>query len=207
MTLHPIKNELRKKRLKKEFWVIGVISSLLIGFQTFRASKSYSQLIEEIKKNQNAAVTLANVPTLAPPFVGLVRDSKLQINVGYQITSNTAKNFRVYSALWLENSPPNGHEDKEVFTRFKVEAMKYIPDRGGDRGPTTGDWQTLTLDLYGDSAPELVAGKRTVYILARVEWNNPSGSDSHLDVCLYLQKPTRDILFRPEVVWRNCDLN
>jgi hypothetical protein len=94
-------------------------------------------LIEEIKKNQNAAVSLFNPPTIIRPFAALTKDPKLEFNVSFQVTSNTAKNLRPYAEMWLEDSPPNGHADRDVVTRFKIETAKNMPDRGTDLGPST----------------------------------------------------------------------
>jgi hypothetical protein len=126
-------------------------------------------LIEEIKKNQNAAVSLFNPPTIIHPFAALTKDPKLEFNVSFQVTSNTAKNLRPYAEMWLEDSPPNGHADRDVVTRFKIETAKNMPDRGTDLGPSTMNWNTLPLDLFGQSGQDIVAGKRTIYFLARVE--------------------------------------
>jgi hypothetical protein len=206
VTLNPIRNADRKKKLKREFTAIGIISVALIATQAYRANVAYSNLVKEIRKNQNASVTISTPPTIDRPFFNFTTDSKLDFNTAFKITSNTAKNFRVYPVIWLEDSPPNGHADKDVISRFRVEAAKNMSDRGNDRGPGTGDWFTLSLDLYGHSGSDLVAGKRTIYFLAKGEWNNPSGSDSHLDVCEYLQQPA-EILFRGNFIWHNCSIN
>jgi len=203
VTLHPIRNEERKKRLKREFTFIGFVSVVMIGMQAYRASAAYSSLIGEIRKNQNASITLGKI-VLTEPFVELSMDSRLAFNLDYNVTSNTAKDVRSYDDLWLEDSAPNGNQDREVLSRFRVEAAKHIPEHGDDRGPSSGNWSTVHLNLYGQSASDIVAGKRTVYLLGRVEWNNPSGSDSHLDVCEWIQQPKSDILFKGGIVWHNC---
>lgn len=155
-----------------------------------------------LNKNQNAYVALE---ALVPPNGAqeINHEQAFQMKVTYLVTQNTAKNMREFSILQIEDSPPNGVNDKNVWAKFKGVAAEKIADRGQDRVAGTRDWSTLEKRMDRTASASIIAGTKTLYVMGIVQWTNPSGADGHLDVCLWLQKPKTKII-TPTSAWHNC---
>jgi hypothetical protein len=119
VALHPSssKKGRSKKSVKREFYLIAVISTFLIIVQAYRTNKAYSDLVGEINKNRNASIT-ANGPAPTDGFQGLTPGRQLQFNLGYIVNTNPANNVRNYIDIFLTEGPNNAEEDREVISRF-----------------------------------------------------------------------------------------
>lgn len=132
-------------------------------------------------------------------------EQPIKFNIAYGITQNTAKNLRQFTILKLENSRPDSTHDKSVWARFRGLSTQGISETGQDKMFGTYVWKTLEINLSKSEAKDIKAGTKTLYILGLVLWNNPSGTDGHLNVCMWLQKPKTKIL-TPATVWHDCSL-
>jgi hypothetical protein len=160
---------------------------------------------KKLNEKQNANVGLMS---LTPRNWGqeLKPHHEIQFDVQYVVTGNMAKNFRPYQEIFSMGGAFDNVQARKAHSQFAARAALNLDFRGEDRTVGAAGWKTLTINLTGPQVEEVLAGTRTVYIMARVEWNNPSGSDDHFEVCKWLQKPTIKYLTIQTSAWHDCNL-
>ena len=170
-----------------------------------RLEDDIAEVQKKVSQNQNASVTLIRlVPLNDAQEIG--SEDPVSFNVAYGVLANTAKSLRHADRLYLEDNPPNGTKDKEVWKKFKSLALEKMGDKGQDYAVGNYSWSTVEGRLTDKQAKAVLHGTQTIYFLGLVQWNNPSGTEGHLDACLYLQKPTSKLLTPMNTVWHECTL-
>jgi hypothetical protein len=156
----------------------------------------------KINTDTNASVNPANFVPLRGAQA--IEEGLFQWNIGFIVTQNTAGNMRYFADLQIENG--QGINDKKIWRKFKSVAIERMGEHGPDATIGSAPWDTLSLQLKKKDADAVMAGSRTIYALAFVQWTNPSGNDGHYPLCLWLQKPSGKILTIQNAVWHSCDL-
>jgi len=190
-TIHPpeSKKGRSKKSLKREFYLIGGLSTVLILIQVYRADKTYTALVGEIQKGRNASVSMFTViPTGRRQT--LTDGQSLQFDVKFMVRENTARNLRDAVQLYLTDKPPTFDVSRAVINQ------KH-------RSPTT-KLSTISLPLTEQQIQGIMDGTSTLYIVGTAHWVNPSGSDGHSDDCTYLQTPQFRYLTFENAIWHIC---
>jgi hypothetical protein len=194
VTIHPSTSRKgrSKKSVKKEFYFIAGISTVLIVLQAYRTDRAYSDLVGEINKKRNASIT-ANGPAPTDGFQALTPGRQLQFNLGYIVSANTANNVRNYVAVYLAEGQNNSEEDRAIASRFNSDAAGPLEHRGQDLGVGSKIWRSPQTTILEEATIEkIMNGKTRLYMLGKVEWSNPDGSDSHTFNCGYLQAPPNE---------------
>jgi hypothetical protein len=207
VTIHPpgSRQGRTKKSLKREFVIIGCLSTLLVAIQVYRASGASSALMVEIGKNRNAAASLYSVE---PSNRGqaLIAGQLLQFNVHFMVRENTARNLRFAAQMFIVDSAPTVDVSRAVASQFKGTETQQLNFLGQDMGVNTGAWKTVSMPMSEKQIEDIMAGKSTIYVVTTVHWVNPSGSDGHSDGCTYLQTPIEKYLTLTNGVWHFCGI-
>jgi hypothetical protein len=206
VTIHPPANrdDIGKEKIKKEFISLAVVSIVLVILQSYRASSAYSNLVNEIRKNQNASVGLlvmdpnANIEYLLP-------NRTLVFSSRYVVTGNSASNVRLYCELRFVKGPPSIEQDRATLGVFRSRAVEKNTRPGQDYTIGTGPWMTSELLLTEPIISDFMSSKGTIYLLGEVVWKNPNGSDSYEDACERLEPPKVPYLVAKDTVWGNCE--
>jgi hypothetical protein len=187
-------NWVQKSQDKKER---GELNGKITNLQNQLTSMS-----QKINTDTNASVG----PVDFVPLRGAqsIEEGLFQWDMGFVVTQNTARNMRARGKLQVEYG--QGVNDKKIWSKFKGVAIKEMGEHGPDVGIGSAPWGTLNLQLSKRDADAVMAGSKTIYVLALAEWTNPSGSDGHFPLCLWLQKPSGKILTAQNVVWHVCSL-
>jgi len=204
-TIHPpeSKKGRSEKSLKREFYLIGGLSTVLILIQVYRADKTYTALVGEIQKGRNASVSMFTViPTGRRQT--LTDGQSLQFDVKFMVRENTARNLRDAVQLYLTDKPPTFDVSRAVINQFKSTEAPQLNYQGQDFGINTGKWRTISLPLTEQQIQGIMDGTSTLYIVGTAHWVNPSGSDGHSDDCTYLQTPQFRYLTFENAIWHIC---
>jgi|ERR1700719_2547896 len=207
VTIHPpeLRKGRTKKSLKREFYLIGALSTILILIQVYRTDRTYNALLGEINKGRNAAVSMFTVTPPGPSHAeDLIDGAALKFNVKFMVRENTARNMRDAVQLYLVDKPPSPDVSRAVVAQFKSTESQQLNYQGQDMGIDTGRWETVSLPVEEKQIWGIMAGTSTLYIIGTAHWVNPSGSDGHSDGCTYLQKPDQRRITFENSVWHSC---
>jgi hypothetical protein len=207
VTIHPPESRKgrTKKSLKREFYLIGGLSTILILAQVFRADRTYSALMSEIRKGRNASVSIFTVTPPGPSHLeDLVDGAPVLFNVKFLVTENTARNMRDAVEAYLVDKPPLPEVSRAVIGEFKSKEAKKLNYQGQDMPAGTGKWETVSYPLNETQIKSVLDGTSTLYVVGTAHWVNPSGSDGHFDGCTYLQKPEGRRLTFDNSMWHSC---
>jgi hypothetical protein len=160
---------------------------------------------KKLNENTNASVGLYG---LVPQGGGqeLTPQRDIRFNIGYAVMTNNAKNMRAYQEVLTVPGLFTPDQSRNVHAGFAARAAKGLDFRGEDRRAGMGSFRTLQLRLTSKEISEVMLAKRIIYILGRVEWNNPSGTDDHFDVCKAMEPPSIKYLTDQNTAWHDCPL-
>jgi hypothetical protein len=178
-----------KKSVKREFYVIAFLSTLLVFFQAYRTSQAYSGLVSAIQKNQSPTVGLSDL-NWDPDSWQLVPDRDLRATIRIKVWEGTARGMKCYFDGFTMPGLPD-EQNKLAISRFK----KYMSDQqteGDDKVKGAACFLQLSFKFDETQITDIVSTcginltnchmpSKIIYVMAHAEWKNDSGADFHYD--------------------------
>jgi hypothetical protein len=214
VTWYAVDISVREHRVRNAFVIglLGLVGIVLTEWMTVRANKTQEQLIQEIDKvqkkmdqNQSASVSFYG---LAPwgPGQTLTANKEMRFNDDFLVTQNIARNLRIYRHMkTLPGLPKNIEHIRDAFAQFRIDAIPSLDNHGVDSVAGTHNFLTMSLTLKPEEDREILNKRGFLYYFARAEWVNPNGSDSHLEVCKFMEPPP-DRFLTTNLGWHDCGL-
>lgn len=216
VTAYAVDISVKENRIKNAV-VIGTVGLIGIGLTvagTIRNSKSQETAtakqqelqnkIDAVQKklddSQRASVGLYFLQFW--PNQQLIADKDISAQIMNKVTDGMAANLRAFHNIFTLRGSHNDELDKRAIEKFRKEAVGKLDYRGEDHVQGTGEQGTLRLRLTKKELLEVLAANRIVYVVARLEWNNATGGDFHLDLCKWMdQERTERLETRG---WHEC---
>jgi outer membrane murein-binding lipoprotein Lpp len=205
---------------------VGLLGLVLTGWAAFRTSGTQDKLQGQVTgltsqvaglkddvaavqkklgENQNASVGLAFV-ALANKGQELKANVPVPFVVVYLVKANEAKNVRSYQEVFSMKGPETSNQNRDAHSQFMARAVPSLDFSGQDYISGSTFFRTLPISLQSREISELLATKRIIYVMARIEWKNVSGSDDHFDLCAWMEPPKMKYLIQSELPFHNCAL-
>lgn len=176
------------------FWGGGLLTVGLIYLQATANEDESSKLLGQLSTlqqtfddSQRAEVGLHEIGFW--PNQSLVPGKPISVQIVFVVRDGVAKNYRVFDEIFTLKGSANGSLDHDAIQQFRKDSVGRLDYHGEDKVKGTGTQKELRIVLNKQEAVEVVNRTRTIYVLGRVEWNGPNGSDFHEDACAWGEPP------------------
>src|SRR5882762_874491 len=158
---------------------------------------------KKLDEKQNASIGLLT-EALAVRGQELKPKVPVPFFVLYGVQSNPVKNVRFAQEIFSVRGQFSLEQARIAHAQFLTRAIPSMDTRGQDLAQNATIFRTLELTVTSTQLRELLDDKRTIYIMGRVEWRNPSGSDDHFDLCSAMVPTKMKYLIQSELPFHVC---
>lgn len=201
MTLRPVEDEKEKRKLKREFIVLGAVSVALIVFQAYRGAKAYSDLEALIGKNERPSVGMSALQTW-PPVQVLDPNKPFLVGMGFTVSEGTARAMQCWIDAFTVAGEESDDQNRAARIRFRQENDSEAEPQAIDHVKGTSCYKGVNVSISEDEINEIVGQKRTVYAMGRVVWRNDAGAEFSTDVCAWMEPQKSRVVSNPG--WHDC---
>jgi hypothetical protein len=184
-----------RKRNAAVIGVVGLLGIILTGWAAVRSGNAQEELrgqvtamgkdLKKLSANKNASVIVLRFSNAFGPQK-LLPDRDMMFHVTYQVKDNTAKNVRVHHEAFSVPGSFSQTQARRAYEEFQARSVKYLNYAGETLVAESTTEALLSLNLNRNEISEvehLPLPIREVYFMARVEWDNPSGSHDDFLTC------------------------
>jgi hypothetical protein len=202
ITMHPIakRDEAGKIRIKREFWALAIVASLVVVAQGIRNGT----VMESITKSREGIIReTRTIPALYSRAIKA--GQPLAFDVYYRASNDVSKVKSYHEVFVVRGERSIPQENDMYLVAQSLSKRMALLENGVDEAGNV-PWHLTASSgrpLTQEEESGIVSGQYVVFIVGFTQWQNPSGSSNSTLLCEWLD-PNQKQVIADDAPWHFC---